>query len=173
MKRGRIIIAPLEDAAEMAARHPHAYVCGLLGPEMEHPALPIAPARRLRLNFHDVAAPTAGFDAAREKDAAAIVDFARQWRRDKTSGTLLFHCWAGISRSTAAAYTARCALEPERREDDIAQDLRAIAPWATPNPLLVALADGLLTRNGRMRAAIAAIGRGRDAFQGEVTEWAL
>ncbi len=173
MGQKMIIISPLDAAEGALARHPRAHVCGLLGPEMPHPALPVAEACRLRLNFHDVAAPAAGLKAARPEDAAAIITFARRWRGDDTSGVLMFHCWAGISRSTAAAFMVRCALEPERDEAAIARELRDLAPWATPNPLLVSLADDLLGRNGRMRAAIAAIGRGRDAFQGEVTKWAL
>jgi len=168
-----IIISPLEETARVLAGRAEIYVCGLLGPDMDHPALPVAEARRLRLNFHDVAAPVKGFEAATEMDAAAIVTFARRWRADGASAALMFHCWAGISRSTAAAFIARCALEPERGEEDMARALRARAPWATPNPLLVSLADDLLGRKGRMRAAVSAIGRGREAFLGEVTEWPL
>ncbi len=165
-----IVIAPLEEAAAVLTRRPDAFVCGLLGPETPHPPLPVAQARRLRLNFHDIAAPAPGFEAPQARHARAILDFARRWR-EAASGALLFHCWAGISRSTAAAFAARCALEPHREEAEIAAELRDLAPWATPNPLLVSLADDLLGRAGRMRAAVAAIGRGREAFLGEVAEW--
>ena len=48
----------------------------------------------------------------------------------------------------------------------IARELRTRAPFATPNGRLVALADALLGRKGRMVAAIRAIGRGADAFEG-------
>ena len=37
---------------------------------------------------------------------------------------------------------------------------------ATPNRRLVALADEVLGRNGRMVAAVEAIGRGAEAFEG-------
>ncbi len=88
--------------------------------------------------------------------------FAR-WDRAEP---LLIHCYAGVSRSTAAAFIAACALAPERDEAEIARALRAASPTATPNARLVALADAALGRNGRMNAAIAAIGRGEECFEG-------
>ncbi|WP_275428021.1 hypothetical protein, partial [Enterobacter hormaechei] len=58
-------------------------------------------------------------------------------------------------------------VNSDRDEAEIAADLRAKSPSATPNARLVAIADGLLRRDGRMIDAIARIGRGRDAFEGE------
>ena len=57
---------------------------------------------------------------------------------------LLIHCFAGVSRSTAAAFIAACALSPRRDEGEIARALRAASPTATPNARLVALADATL-----------------------------
>jgi len=76
------------------------------------------------------------------------------------------HCWAGISRSTAAAFVSVCALRPQRDEREIAKALRSVSPTATPNPRIVAFADGLLGRKGRMIAAIDEIGRGESAAEG-------
>ncbi|GJD48686.1 hypothetical protein OPKNFCMD_1409 [Methylobacterium crusticola] len=95
---------------------------------------------------------------------AQLLDFVRAWGRAQP---IVIHCYAGISRSTAAAYIATCALRPERDEAGIARALREASPSATPNARLVALADEMLGRKGRMVAAIAAIGRGQDAFEGE------
>ena len=92
-----------------------------------------------------------------------ILDFVAAWPREKP---LVIHCYAGISRSTAAAYIAGCALNPGRDEADLARALRQASPTATPNRLFVEIADRLLGREGRMVAAIAAIGRGADAFEG-------
>jgi predicted protein tyrosine phosphatase len=78
---------------------------------------------------------------------------------------MVVHCRAGISRSTAAAFIALCATRPDREERAIARALRAASVYATPNPRLVALADELLGRDGRMIAAIAAIGAGELAFE--------
>jgi len=57
-------------------------------------------------------------------------------------------------------------LNPSLDEEMLAQRLRTVAPSATPNPSLIAAADALLGRGGRMTRAIAAIGRGADAFEG-------
>jgi predicted protein tyrosine phosphatase len=64
-------------------------------------------------------------------------------------------------------------LKPEREEDDIARALRQASPIATPNRRLVAVADDILGRRGRMVDAIERIGRGRDAFEGEPFRLAL
>src|SRR5271170_5806139 len=76
-----------------------------------------------------------------------LIDFTRDWDRGEP---LLIHCFAGVSRSTAAAFIAACALNPSRNEQDIALAIRAASPTATPNALLVALADSRLRRGGRM-----------------------
>jgi predicted protein tyrosine phosphatase len=81
---------------------------------------------------------------------------------------VVIHCFAGISRSTAAAYTAFCALRPDADEAAAAARLRARSPEATPNARIIEMADRLLGRDGRMISAIAAIGRGRDAMEGTI-----
>ena len=91
-----------------------------------------------------------------------ILDFAR----NAEDRTMLIHCWAGISRSSAAAYAIACDRNPGF-ERDIADELRRRAPSVTPNRLMVALSDDLLGRGGRMAEAIERIGRGADAFEGE------
>jgi len=48
----------------------------------------------------------------------------------------------------------------------IARRLRHASASATPNPALVAAADQILKRQGRMVTAIQSIGRGADAFEG-------
>jgi predicted protein tyrosine phosphatase len=72
-----------------------------------------------------------------------------------------------ISRSTAGAYVAACALNPRRDEWTIARELRRASATATPNSRLVALADRMLGRDGRMVAAIDAIGRGEIAYEAD------
>ncbi|HHN68286.1 MAG TPA: hypothetical protein ENK15_09700 [Thermopetrobacter sp.] len=167
-----LIICGLHDLPRLAADHRQAHVAGFLAAASEHPPLPVAEERRLRLSFHDVAMPLPGFTPPSAEQMARLIGFVRGWR-DAGAGPLISHCFAGISRSTAGAFIARCVLEEERDEMDIAQQLRGIAPTATPNPLMVALADELLERDGRMVAAIAAIGRGEDAYAGDVSIWPL
>jgi len=92
-----------------------------------------------------------------ERHVADLLTFVRQWDR---RAPLVVHCYAGISRSTASAFASVCALNPHRDENTIALALRRASPTATPNIRIVALADRLLGRNGRMVAAVEMIGRG-------------
>ena len=55
--------------------------------------------RHLELSFHDIVEPKAGLIAPDRHMMAAVIDFGRGCQRP-----LLIHCWAGISRSSAAAY---------------------------------------------------------------------
>jgi predicted protein tyrosine phosphatase len=79
---------------------------------------------------------------------------------------MVVHCFAGISRSTAAAFTAACALNPERDEMQIARAIRDASPTAMPNIRIVSIADRMLRRNGRMVRAVEALGRGQEAMEG-------
>jgi predicted protein tyrosine phosphatase len=79
---------------------------------------------------------------------------------------MVVHCYAGISRSTAAAYISALTLNPELDEYALANEVRVRAPTATPNIRLIGFADEIMGRKGRMVEAITAIGRGEDAFEG-------
>jgi predicted protein tyrosine phosphatase len=117
----------------------------------------------LIINIDDIVAPADGFTHPCEEHVERLIDFAQQWDR---AAPLVIHCYAGISRSTAGAFTVACALNPAREERAIAQSLRRASATATPNALIVALADRALERNGRMVDAIESIGHGRIAIEG-------
>ena len=87
----------------------------------------------------------------------------RGWDR---SAPVVIHCYAGVSRSTAAAFIAACLLDETRSEMSIARDIRERSPTATPNALMVKIADRLLGRDGRMIEAVRSIGRGTDCYEG-------
>src|SRR5690606_19265224 len=87
-----------------------------------------------------------------------ILDFGKGW---DLSAPMLVHCWAGISRSTATAFILACERCPGTPETTIAQALRAASSAATPNPLMVRLADDMLGRGGRMVDAVRAMGPGQ------------
>jgi predicted protein tyrosine phosphatase len=129
---------------------------------LERPAS-IIRENHLRLAFNDISEPRAGLEMPRLYHVQKILDFVHQWDQ---KNPLLVHCWAGISRSTAAAYIMVSALKPDLCEQETALRLRQASPSATPNPRLIAIADELLGRNGRMVQAIASIGRGEEAFEG-------
>ncbi|GJE44946.1 tyrosine phosphatase family protein [Methylobacterium soli] len=139
------------------------------GSRVERPA-GIDPECHGIVGVSDIVAAQDGHVLPGEAHLRQILDFVAAWPRDKP---LVIHCYAGISRSTAAAYIAGCALNPGRDEADLARALRQASPSATPNRLLVEIADRLLGREGRMVAAIAGIGRGADAFEGEPFRFAF
>ena len=130
----------------------------------------IAPDRHLFIGVSDIVQPLDGHITPGEEHVRRLMAFMRGWDRERP---VVIHCWAGISRSTAAAYISACMFDPSRGEDEIALVLRRASPSATPNARLVAIADDILGRNGRMVTAIAGIGRGEDAFEGTPFSLAL
>jgi predicted protein tyrosine phosphatase len=123
----------------------------------------IAPERHLFVGMSDIVTPMQGHVLPGSDHVQTLIEFVRQWDREHP---LVIHCWAGVSRSTAAAFISACALSPLRDEHEIAQEIRKGSPTATPNARLVEVADALLDRKGRMIAAIENIGRGEDCFEG-------
>jgi len=120
-------------------------------------------ANHLVLAVDDIAAPSEGYTLPGQEHVERLVAFVGQWDR-KTP--LVVHCFAGISRSTAAAFTAACVLNPQRDELQIARAIRAASPTAQPNTRIVAVADQLLKRNGRMIRAVESLGPGTLASEG-------
>jgi predicted protein tyrosine phosphatase len=123
----------------------------------------IAAEKHLVVVLSDIAVELEGHVLPSESHVERLLSFVRRWDQ---AAPLLIHCWAGVSRSTAAAFIAACALRPHRDEAEFAQEVRVKSPTATPNPRLVALADSMLGRNGRMVTAIVKIGRGTECSEG-------
>jgi predicted protein tyrosine phosphatase len=161
----RIYVCPLSKVHEVVAVSGAGALVSLLSPghPMTRPEA-ISPQRHLALGLSDIVAPLDGHVLAQQSQMESLLAFFYSWDRARP---LVIHCYAGVSRSTAAGYIALCALTP-KAEIEIARELRRLSPSATPNRHLVALADTLLSREGRMTAAVEAIGRGRDCFEGEV-----
>jgi predicted protein tyrosine phosphatase len=158
-----LYVCPLSGLSGVAAGLNRFDLLTLLSPDHkgeDHRAL--ACERHRELSFHDITEARPGLVAPDSAMMQSILDFGRA-ARDRT---MLIHCWAGISRSSAAAYVIACDRN-QGFERDIAEELRRRAPAVTPNRLMVSLADDLLGRGGRMAQAIDWIGRGADAFEGE------
>lgn len=128
-----------------------------------HRPTTIMPERHLFVAVSDIIDEMDGQILPGETHVATLLDFVEKWDREDP---LLIHCFAGISRSTAAAFISACALRPDRPEAEIAQTIRDVSPTATPNARLVAVADTMLGRKGRMIEAIERIGRGEDSAEG-------
>lgn len=156
--------------ADTGARHVVTLIN--VGTPVERPS-GVAAADHLFLGMNDIVAPMDGYIVPAEAHVMQLLGFADAWWRGQGRGShgrrspMVIHCWAGISRSTAAAFITACAIDPSRSEAELARDIRRLSPAATPNARLVEIADRLLDRQGRMVSAIAAIGRGRDAFEGD------
>lgn len=157
-------VSPLSrlDETVAAVRARHLVTLINIGTTVIRPA-GIAADRHLFLGMSDISQALDGHVLAGQEHMASLLAFFHDWDR---AAPMVIHCWAGISRSTAAAYIAACTLNPERDEEEVADALRRAAPSATPNARLVALADASLGRRGRMIRAIERIGRGADAFEG-------
>jgi predicted protein tyrosine phosphatase len=124
----------------------------------------IAPENHLVLAVDDIAEPMEGYTAPGQEHVERLIDFVGTWDR---AAPMVVHCFAGISRSTAGAYVAACALNPQRDEQQIAWEIRRASRTAQPNPRIVSIADRLLKRDGRMVRAVETIGPGHAAAEGD------
>jgi len=104
-------------------------------------------ARQLRWLIADVVSE----EGATENDVRAIISLAEQLRSE--SGTLLIHCEAGVSRSTATALIIYACWLGRGGEDEAMRRVIAQRPCAIPNRRMVALADKLLDLNGSLLRA--------------------
>lgn len=150
-----IYVCSLEEMPRHAADLRPALLVSLV-PEPEQPPTPagIPAEAHLRLAIDDVADARPGVVCPGEEHVSVLIEALRDRPRDEP---VLLHCFAGISRSTAAALVA-LAIDAHGREAEAAAHLRRFAPHALPNTRIVALADGLLQREGRLIAARDAMG---------------
>lgn len=115
------------------------------------PLANIDPQRHLRLNFSDVVETRLKWVAPSRDDIERLISFVRAWDR---RAPMVVHCYAGVSRSAAAALIALVALNPGVNEPAAVGALVAASPVAAPNRLMIALADDILGRGGLLVAAV-------------------
>jgi predicted protein tyrosine phosphatase len=120
-------------------------------------------ANHLMISMDDISEPADGLVTPSGEHIDRVLAFVRDWDRQ---APLVVHCYAGISRSTASAFAAACALNPHRDEMMIARQMRRASPTAFPNRLIVSLADRALGRNGRMLRALDDMGPGDMSIEG-------
>jgi predicted protein tyrosine phosphatase len=123
----------------------------------------VLPANHLKVSMDDITEQLDGFVAPSELHIEKVLNFVRGWDRN---APMVVHCYAGISRSTASAFAAVCLLNPHRDEIEIARQIRAASPIASPNRLIVGLADKALGREGRMLRALDEMGPGSMTVEG-------
>lgn len=160
----RIHVCPLSDLDATLAASGARRMVSLMGPGKAQARPAQIDDGFLALEFHDIGEPREGLSPPTQEHVAQLLDFFESW--DGRSD-MLIHCWMGISRSTAAAAIALAQRNSGRDMQALAARLRQASPMATPNPLMISLADEQLQLEGRLKNAIAAIGRGADASQGQ------
>jgi predicted protein tyrosine phosphatase len=162
-----ILITPLSAVPDALKSHAPSHMVTLLSEAYMIDTPAGFPAERhLKLSMHDIADPS-GDQAPGREHVDRLIAFGRGW---DARAPMLVHCWAGVSRSTASAYTVLCDRLGPGREDDIARALRERAPHAQPNRLIVRLADEALGRGGAMVRAIDAMGSGVMVTEGVPVE---
>jgi predicted protein tyrosine phosphatase len=123
----------------------------------------VLPANHLKVSMDDITEHMDGFTAPCEAHVEKVLAFVSGWDR---AAPMVVHCYAGISRSTASAFAAACLLNPQKDEIAIARQIRAASAIASPNRLIVSLADKLLGREGRMVRALDEMGPGSMMAEG-------
>ncbi|MCX7281143.1 MAG: hypothetical protein NTX21_06250 [Alphaproteobacteria bacterium] len=167
----RLLVAPLSSLSDALAAHAPSHLVSLLSPEhmIDTPA-GFPAAKHLRLGVNDIVDPAAGTAPPARQHIDTLLEFSRSW---DTSQPLLIHCWAGISRSMASAFTILCDRLGPDREIEIARAMRQRAPHAQPNRLLVQHADDALGRKGKMIAALNSMGPPLIVEEGTTTTFPL
>lgn len=167
----RLLVAPLSSLNETLAAHTPSHLVSLLSPEhMIETPTGFPAGAHLKLGVNDIVDPAAGTAPPARIHIDQLLAFSRDWDGRQP---LLIHCWAGISRSMASAYTVLCDRLGPGREIEIARAIRMRAPHAQPNRLLVSYADEALGRQGRMVLALNSMGPPLVVEQGITTTFPL
>src|SRR5258708_5963642 len=96
------------DLAETVARLDPTHVLTLLAPA-DPTSMHLEGREHLILKFNDIDKEQPGLVAPTSRDIECILSFSKSW---SGRSPLLVHCWAGISRSSAAAYIIACDRNP-------------------------------------------------------------
>jgi predicted protein tyrosine phosphatase len=101
----------------------------------------------LRLTFEDVELPAGSSVEPTSEQVAEILRFGHALPRE---ARLAVHCFSGRSRSTAAALIVLSAHLGAGREEKAGELVLAASPEASPNRLMISLAEGQHHFNGRL-----------------------
>ena len=167
----KLIVTPYSAVEETIRLYRPSRLVTLLSPEHMvdiHPML--GAERHLRLGVNDIVDVAAGDSQPAVHHVEQLLAFARAW---DAKDPMLIHCWAGISRSTAAAYILLNQLHGPGKEYELAKSLRFHAPHAQPNRLMIRHADKLMDRKARMIGAVEEMGVALIVGEGEIVELPL
>lgn len=137
------------------ARSRVTHVLSILDPTEPEPAAfaDFPPHDRLTLRFDDVIEPRPGMIPPAPVHVEQLLRFGREIGADALP-TLLIHCHAGVSRSTASAAALLLQAFPELEEDALFDHIGQVRPQAWPNSVMIGFADEQLRRGGSLIAAL-------------------
>jgi predicted protein tyrosine phosphatase len=159
-----ILVSPLSAIEQTILQYQPSHLVTLLSPEyMIETPIQFSAAQHLRLPLNDVTEARGSDSPPAKHHIEQLIEFGRGW---SAQAPMLVHCFAGVSRSMAAAYILLCDRAGPGYELEIARALRTRAPHASPNMLMVKLANDALKRDGRMTEAIESIGKGEFVAEG-------
>lgn len=128
------------------------HVLSILDPGMPHPPAfgSFGEHVRLDLRFDDVIETTMEGKAPPEQaHVEAVLAFGRELVAEGGPDThLLVHCWAGVSRSTAAMALILAQARPDRPPADALAEVKRIRSMAWPNLRILEIGDRLLGFDG-------------------------
>ena len=134
------------------------HVLSILDPTYPEPPdfAAYGPHKRLTLRFDDIIEPMPGMLPPERRHIEALLEFGTGLAAAEGDplAHLLVHCHAGISRSTASMTILLAEARPETEEDALFAHIREIRAQAWPNSRMIALADELLGRDGKLVAAL-------------------
>lgn len=155
------------------ARPPVSHVLSLLDPAEPLPsALAAWPeGRRHLFRVDDIVKPLPGYILPDAPFVEELLGTLAAIDRD-TPDSLLIHCHAGRSRSTAAALMWLAQREAVGAET-LAERLLAVRPIAWPNSLMLRLADEQLAAGGRLVEAGRLVRRATALSEPDFCAWLL
>ena len=107
--------------------------------------------RHIKMLIDDISEPREGFVLPEKHHAQSLLDFTNDW---DTTKPLLVHCHMGISRSTATSLGVAAKFDPDNIEI-IIENLKGIAPHASPNKIMTKYYDEILNLNNRLYSSLA------------------
>jgi predicted protein tyrosine phosphatase len=156
----------LSAVESVVEEHRPSHLVSLLDPhDMIDTPRTLGDGAHLKLGMNDIGEPMPGLVEPQEGHLEDLVRFVSDWSGE---APLVIHCWAGISRSTASAFIALCHINGDTPEMEIARLIRKKSPTAKPNRRMVAIADRMFGREGRMMEAVDAMGENSFALEGRL-----
>ena len=152
----QIAVCGIEELPLFAADFDPTHAVTLLDPTNSRPPIAgLADDNHLFVGVHDISAPQPDHEHPQGHHVEALLAFGESLRPavESSEVRVLVHCWAGVSRSTAAAFTLKCQLT-QLAERDALLYVQSVRRQMWPNELIVELADEALGRRGRMLRAL-------------------